>query len=63
MNQNVKTKHDVFAMSLGGITTVTAFCNAPVIAPERLQKREMSVARRPRLLNWRLWMPRRHRVV
>ncbi len=63
MMKKDKTARDIFALSLGGMTAVTSFSAMPAISHERLRQRQSTEASKPRQWNWRLWMPRRFRVV
>jgi hypothetical protein len=58
-----KATRDTFALSLGGVTAVTGFFAMPAIATNRLRKDPARTASKPRSLNWRVWTPRRVRVV
>ncbi len=63
MMKKDKATRDTFALSLGGVSAVTAFSAMPAIAYDRLRKDPARTASKPRALNWRVWMPRRFRVV
>ena len=54
---------DTFALSLGGVTTVTSFCAMPAIANNRLRANPAKVASKRRQPVWRFWMLKRSRVV
>ncbi len=62
MNKD-KAIRDIIALSLGGVTTVAAYSAMPAISFDRLRQDQASNAGKPRALNWRVWMPRRFRVV
>ena len=64
MYEKAKTKHDAFALSLGGLTTVASFANVPAVASNRLNKIQDELAGQLSAgESWfaklRLW-PRRH---
>jgi len=61
--KKVKTIRDTFALSLGGMNAITSFVPAPAIAHDRLRKDRVGQARDNPEQEWRLWMPRRFRVV
>ena len=62
MMKKDEVKRDTFALSLGGMTVVTAFSAMPAIAHDRLRQDESATMGKPRQWNWRFWMPRRFRV-
>jgi hypothetical protein len=57
-----KATRDTFALSLGGVTVVTAFSAMPAISYERLRQEQGEKPDKSRQLNWRVWIPRRSRV-
>ena len=63
MMKRDKTTRDTFALSLGGVTAVTAFSAMPAISYERLRQDLAGKVSKPRQPNWRDWMPRQFRVV
>ncbi len=63
MMKKDKTARDPFALSLGGMTAVTSFSAIPAISHERLRQSQSADASKPGQWNWRLWVPRRSRVV
>ncbi len=63
MMKKDKTARDSFALSLGGVTAVTGYYAMPAISHERLRQSQSAKTSKPRQWNWRIWMPRRFRVV
>ena len=63
MMKKEEVRRDTFALSLGGLTAVTSFSAMPAISHERLRQSQSTEASKPRQWNWRIWMPRRLRVV
>jgi len=61
--KTVKKTRDTFAVSLGGMNVITAFAAAPAIAHDRLRQDIAWHARYIPEQRWRLWMPRRFRVL
>lgn len=62
MIKNERPVRDVFAFSLGGITTVSSIVAAPAIADDRLHQDRAAQARGVSEQKGRLWIPRRLRV-
>ena len=63
MMKKYEVKRDTFALSLGGMNAVTSFSVMPAISYERLRQSQSAKTSKSRQWNWRLWMPRRSRVV
>ena len=63
MMKKDKSAFDKFTLSLGGMRTVTSFAPMPAIAHDRLRQVQSAKMSKPRQWNWRIWMPRRFRVV
>ena len=58
-----KSTCDKFTLSLGGMQTIASFAPMPVIALDRLRQDRAGQVRNTPAQKWRLWMPRRFRVV
>ena len=63
MMKKDKSACDKFTLSLGGMRTITSFAPMPAIAHDRLRQDLLLKTGNPRQWNWRIWMPRRFRVV
>jgi hypothetical protein len=63
MMKKDEVKRDTFALGLGGMNAVTGYYAMPAISHERLRQSQSAEASKSRQWDWRLWMPRRSRVV
>jgi len=58
-----KPVRDAFALSLSGMRTIASFAPAPAIAHDKLHQKPVVQAYGSRNIIWRLFSPRRSRVV
>jgi hypothetical protein len=63
MTKKHNAMRDTFALSQGGLTTVASFCAMPAISYDRLRMDSDDMVRKCRPLNWRVWLPKRLRIV
>jgi hypothetical protein len=63
MMKKDKPSRDEFTLSHGGMRTVASFASVPAMPTNRLRQDLAGQNRDVREKKWRLWMPRRFRVV